>query len=205
MSRKTAIYGLVVLQSLALAALVGWWLYQRAEAGGDGGFGRLMDRVRDEGAPAGARALGRDVVRAGVEACHFDACIAALFNGDVEHHRRATQDTRTDRCAGYTQAECTPERARRGIEEVLVQAATFLTCEGGALRKGVGGRAVVDVRCIDRGDPTHVVADRVHLKADATGGYLVEGVPRFPGFLPEVYADLRRAPPGEADPPEEEP
>ncbi len=201
MSRKTALYLLVAVQSLALAGLVGWWLYDGGHRPDDGGFSRLMQRVREDGATAGLVALGRDVVRAGVEACHLDACIATLFNGDVEHHKRATRQTRVDRCAGYTQSECTPERARRGIEETLVQAATFLACKGTPPQPIDSSHSVVDVRCIDRDNPSHIITDQVHLKAGSSGGFLVEGASRFPGFLPAVYADLQGAPPREADAP----
>ncbi len=194
MSRKAVLYSLVGLQSLALALLVGWWLSRGGGHSEDAGFERLMARVRSEGAAAGVLSLGRDVVRAGVEACHHEACIATMFNGDVERWRRLTRKTNVDRCAGYVQDECTPARARRGIEDTLVRAASFLRCEGRSVRDLGAGRAEIDVICTNENDRSRVVTDRVPLKADAKGSYLVEGVDRFPGFLPEVYADLRRAP-----------
>lgn len=192
--RNVWIYALVGLQSLALAGFVGWWLMSQDTRAVDGGFGALLERVRTDGAPTATLSLGRDVVRAGVEACHFEACVATLFNGDMSHYRKTKRDTKTDRCAGYTHDGCTRDRARRGIEDTLKRAATFLRCEGRPLTMEDASRAYVDVVCVNAKDPTRKVLDRVHLKVDARGGYLVEGEDRFPGFLPAIYADLKMSP-----------
>jgi hypothetical protein len=193
MSKKW-IYALVGLQTIAMAASVGWWLTRRPDRTNDGGFRRLLQHVRSEGAPAGLVRIGRDVVTAGVEACHFDACIAALFNGDVGHYRRATRQTKTDRCAGYLQEECTPARARRAIVETLKRAAIFLQCKGQPLRRVAPNQATVDIVCTDEKDPSHTVFDQVTLRATVSGAWLFEGVDRFPGFLPAIYADLMTDP-----------
>jgi hypothetical protein len=52
----------------------------------------------------------------------------------------------------------------------------------------------VDIVCTDEKDPSHTVFDQVTLRATVSGAWLFEGVDRFPGFLPAIYADLMTDP-----------
>ncbi len=144
---------------------------------------------RTRGAAAIVPELGPDVVRAGVEACNHEACIAAVYNGSVERHQQIIDDTGTDHCAGYVEPTCTPDRVRRALTQVL----RFVSIPGRCQSTDVhasdrGPQILVSCEYLGPGASESVrVTDRVPLRPTAAGGVLVEGMEAFPGYLPRIY------------------
>lgn len=175
--RKVMI-ALIVVQSLALAALVFWWLYPRGTAG-SGRFDAVMEVVRARGPGPAVELLGRDVLRAGIESCHQEACAVALHGEDVTRWQAAMEAGGRDRCAGFQSPRCTRRSVEAELARVLQQARLH-ECREGPLTSTLRG-PVQTVQC--RG-----FQDAIPLApAAGDGGYVMLGVPEFPGFLRNVY------------------
>ncbi|MCA9560612.1 MAG: hypothetical protein KC583_18820 [Myxococcales bacterium] len=178
------ILALVVTQSLALAGLVYWWIQRTPDAPrNQDAFDQLMRVVRRDGAAAAVQALGEDVVRAGLEACHREACIADIFNGDEARWRAVVDGSGVDRCAGYAHPNCTRTRVVQSLTRVL-RDAHLLGCAEAGRAPGPGGEVRLRVACKD-------VTEQVRLTLGGDDRFILLGEPRFPGFLPRVFA--RRA------------
>ncbi len=190
-SRRAAsrrlIVGLVVAQSLALAGLVYWWIQRGPESPpNQDAFGQLMTTVRRDGAAAAVQTLGEDVVRAGLEACHREACVADVFNGDEARWRAVVEGSGTDRCAGYTHPNCTRTRVVSSLARVLGDA-QLLGCAETARAPGPGGELRLTIACRD-------VTEQVRLALGGDDHYILLGEPRYPGFLPRLFTRRQRDP-----------
>lgn len=190
---RKLLLGLVLAQSLVLAGLAWWWL-RRTPPPDDGqdAFASLMRTVHEDGAAAAVNMLSEDVFRAGVDACHREACVAAIFNGDEVRWRQVTVGSGVDRCAGYNHPNCTRQRVAHDLAGVLSDA-WLLGCEAQPVRVTPDG-PVRPVTC--RG-----IDDRIRLGPGAAGGYIMLGDPRFPGLLPGIYARSARPSADEASRP----
>ncbi len=187
---RRVIVGLVVAQSLALAGVV-YWLIQRAPEAptNQDAFDRLMSVVRRDGAAAAVQALGEDVVRAGLEACHREACIADVFNGDEARWRAVVDGSGVDRCAGYSHPNCTRSRVVQSLTGVLGDA-YLLGCAETARAPGPGGEVRLTITC--KG-----VTEQVRLALGGDDRMILLGEPRFPGFLPRLFTRRAQDPAGE--------
>lgn len=184
---RRLVVGLVVAQSLAMAGLVHWWIRRTPDAPtNQDAFGQLMAAVRDDGAAAAVQALGEDVVRAGIEACHREACVADVFNGDEARWRAVVEGSGNDRCAGYTHPNCTRTRVVQALARVLGDA-YLLGCTETARAPGPGGEVQLTIACKD-------FIEQVRLTLGGDDRFILLGEPRFPGFLPRLFARRLRDP-----------